>query len=98
MKTAQSPIEVWNLFPDYRNLLKHYSILDEKDWEITIPAFKCSIDKNWKTENRFYPYYHQKMLQMLEACNYDVDFVMSNWRDTSSFCCGADGSIVISLL
>lgn len=106
MKTASTPMEIWHNEPSLRAFLKRSHIIEEDaDGKISIPAFKCNIEKpiEWgrgnKSEVRQYAFYHQKMQFMLDSMNGDYvracDSLNNNNR---SFLCGKNMDITVTLL
>lgn len=46
MKTASTPIEIWHSVPTLRTFLKDNNIIvEDSEGKITIPTFKCNIEK-----------------------------------------------------
>ena len=104
MKTAFSPIEIWNTDENMRPFLKRIQAIKEEWDKLSIPTFKCNIEKpdikgNLKSEIKQYPFYHQKLMYMLESLNWDyihaIESFNENWK---SFLCGKNLDITVTIL
>lgn len=103
MKTASTPIEIWYSEPNLRSILRNNKIVYEKDGVITIPTFRCNIEKpgegrNTKNEIRLYAFYHQKLQFMLDAMHGDYVRALETFSNNHSFICGKNLEITVTLL
>ena len=103
MKTADTPIEVYNQEPDLRPTLIRLWILARREYgKIFLPTQKCLIKrdlgKTSTTEIKQYPFHHQKMEFLLIATGGDYVRIIENWNELdNSFYCGRDRNILVSL-
>lgn len=102
MKTAFTPMEIWHNEPNLRAFLKRNHIIAEDENEkLTIPSFKCYIEKSaergMQTETKTFPFYYQKMELMLEAMNGDFIQACDTFSlNSNSFICGKNADITVT--
>ena len=106
MLTCTSPLEIWYNVPDLRPFLKRNKIIrEEEDGKISIPAFKCNIEKpiEWgrgnKSETKIYPFWHQKLQLMLDILEGDYVKACESFNEQNrSFMIGKNMEVTVTIL